>query len=322
MWNSGRDAWLIILARSCRMFAFGTNALLLALFFSSLNFTDYQIGLFMTLTLLGDVFLSLILTQIADRVGRRRVLFYGSILMVTSGIVFAIFENFWILLLAAVVGVISTMGGDFGPFRSIEESMLSTLTNENTRSDVFSWYVTMASVGACIGAEASGRIAQALLEIWDEKKAYHAVFWIYAAMGILNIFFMLALSDKCEAPVRVESENEEEADVLLEGGELKEAEDHTAKNDIRAPPKPSSNPFAAFGKLFTDISPETRSVMYKMWLLLMGKVFSKSPIGTRLLTRSDSRLHGRRNGTIYVNQLLSGFQVQPLEINTRRYPIS
>lgn len=41
--------------------------------------------------------------------------------MVTSGIVFAIFENFWLLLLAAIAGVISITGGDFGPFRSIEE---------------------------------------------------------------------------------------------------------------------------------------------------------------------------------------------------------
>jgi MFS family permease len=126
VWATGRDCWLIIFARTCRMFAFGTNSLLLALFFSALHFTDYQIGLFMTLTLFGDCLLSVGLTQIADRIGRRRVLVGGSVLMVCSGVIFAVFENFWILLFAAVVGVISTMGGDFGPFRTIEESMLST----------------------------------------------------------------------------------------------------------------------------------------------------------------------------------------------------
>lgn len=45
----------------------------------------------------------------------------GSLLMVLSGTIFAIFEQFWILLFGAVVGVISVTGGDFGPFRSIEE---------------------------------------------------------------------------------------------------------------------------------------------------------------------------------------------------------
>ena len=77
----------------------------------------------MTLTLVGDVFLGGFLTLIADRSGRRKVLIGGSLLMVMSGTVFAFVENFWILLIAAVLGVISTTGGDFGPFRSIEESV-------------------------------------------------------------------------------------------------------------------------------------------------------------------------------------------------------
>lgn len=58
----------------------------------------------MTLTLLGDVFLGIVLTMIADRVGRRRILFAGSGLMVLSGLLFSYFESFWILLLAAIVG--------------------------------------------------------------------------------------------------------------------------------------------------------------------------------------------------------------------------
>lgn len=93
----------------------------IAIFFAGLEFSDHQIGLFMTLTLLGDVFLGTFLTLVADKLGRRKVLLAGSALMVLSGVIFAVFENFWILLLAAIVGVISVTGGDFGPFRSIEE---------------------------------------------------------------------------------------------------------------------------------------------------------------------------------------------------------
>lgn len=95
--------------------------LIAAIFFSALKFSDHQIGLFMTLTLLGDVFLGTFLTLIADRVGRRKVLMGGSCLMIFSGAAFALLENFWLLLLAAILGVISVTGGDFGPFRSIEE---------------------------------------------------------------------------------------------------------------------------------------------------------------------------------------------------------
>ena len=121
VYDTGRNAWLIITCRALRMIAHGANSLILALFFSELGFTDYRIGIFMTLTLLGDVFLGGFLTLVADRLGRRRILVWGSFLMVFSGIAFANFENFWILLSAAVFGVVSATGGDFGPFRSIEE---------------------------------------------------------------------------------------------------------------------------------------------------------------------------------------------------------
>ena len=113
VYNTGRDAWLIIFARACRMFAYGGISLILALFFSELHFTDFQIGLFMTLTLLGDLLLSFGLTLVADELGRRRVLFLGAFLMMLSGATFALFENFWILLFAAVVGVLSATGSDF-----------------------------------------------------------------------------------------------------------------------------------------------------------------------------------------------------------------
>lgn len=75
----------------------------------------------MTLTLFGDLLLGTFLTLVADRVGRRKVLLTGSVMMIVSGLTFAHFENYWVLLLAAIIGVISITGGDFGPFRSIEE---------------------------------------------------------------------------------------------------------------------------------------------------------------------------------------------------------
>jgi MFS family permease len=182
------------------MIAFGTNSLILALFFSALNFSDFQIGLFMTLTLAGDVLLSLVLTVIADRVGRRKILMGGSVMMILSGIVFATFDNFWILLTAAVFGVISTMGGDFGPFRAIEESILSTLTTAKTRPDVLAWYVTTATLGQSIGTEACGRVVSYLenKDGWNLTDAYHAIFWIYSFMGLANLIFMFSLSAKCE----------------------------------------------------------------------------------------------------------------------------
>ena len=267
--STGLDAWLIILSRCCRMLAYGTNSLVLALFFSALNFTDSYIGLFMTLTLLGDVLLSVLLTLVADRVGRRRILLAGSVLMILSGAVFAMFENFWILLFAAVLGIISATGGDFGPFRAIEESTLSHLTTAKTRADVLAWYVTTASLGSSIGTEVSGRIVHFLQhrDGWTLVDAYHTVFWMYSGMGILNIVLTLLLSDKCEANTRADIE---ESEILLnemdegEHADTADDDDHNARPIVH-----SSTQRPEKKSRFAQISRETRSIMYKLWFLLI-----------------------------------------------------
>lgn len=218
----------------------------------------------MTLTLLGDVLLSVVLTAIADRVGRRRVLIGGSIMMVLSGAMFALFENYWILLFAAVVGVVSATGGDFGPFRAIEESILSSLTSPNTRADVLSWYVTVATLGQSMGTESSGRVIHYLqhLDGWTLIDAYHAVFWVYSGVGVINLIFMALLSDKCEIQ-KTEDTTKEEAEVLLDDDESQEMEE-VSRQSLDQPPQKDQKQ-----RLFSQISTETRSAMYKLWFLLI-----------------------------------------------------
>ena len=105
--KSSRDAKILCLQRFVRLFAYGASFLILVQFLSSLDIPDGEIGLFMTLTLLGDVVISLILTLITDQIGRRNVLVAGAALMATSGLVFSFSSNYWFLVLASVVGVIS-----------------------------------------------------------------------------------------------------------------------------------------------------------------------------------------------------------------------
>ena len=61
----------------------------------------------MTLTLLGDAAISLVLTGVADSWGRRKILALGAGGMVGAGVLFAMVSNYWVLLFAAIVGVVS-----------------------------------------------------------------------------------------------------------------------------------------------------------------------------------------------------------------------
>lgn len=107
LWDSTVDAKLLCIQRFVRLFAYGGTNLILVQYLTLLGNPKAKIGLFMTLTLVGDTVISFILTIFADGLGRKFILSLGAALMIGSGIVFALSGNYWVLLVAAIVGVIS-----------------------------------------------------------------------------------------------------------------------------------------------------------------------------------------------------------------------
>ncbi len=107
LFHASADTKILILQRFVRLFAYGGSTLILASYLSDLGISDTRIGLFMTLTLVGDVLISFLLTLIADQLGRRWILVLGAALMSVAGLVFGLCGNYWVLLAGAIVGVIS-----------------------------------------------------------------------------------------------------------------------------------------------------------------------------------------------------------------------
>src|SRR2546423_4817716 len=95
---SPRDGYLLFGTRFVRMFAYGFLSVALVLYLKAVGLVENQIGLLLTLTLLGDVAVSLWITTSADRVGRRRMLAVGSALMFAAAAVFAGTTPFWLLV--------------------------------------------------------------------------------------------------------------------------------------------------------------------------------------------------------------------------------
>src|SRR5215217_4859320 len=100
-----RDVTLLLAARFVRMFAYGLVSIVLVLYLTRIGFDERAIGLLLSLTLAGDLAISLWMTTRADRIGRRKMLVVGAMLMVLAGVVFVSTRFFPLLLLAAVVGV-------------------------------------------------------------------------------------------------------------------------------------------------------------------------------------------------------------------------
>ena len=94
------DAKLLFCTRFTRLFAYGALSVVLVFYLTGLGLSESQTGLLFTLILAGDTVVSLFLTTAADRIGRRRVLVAGSILMVGAGLAFAFTSNFLFLIVA------------------------------------------------------------------------------------------------------------------------------------------------------------------------------------------------------------------------------
>ena len=190
-----RDAAVLFLTRFLRLFAYGALSVVLVFYLVSLGLTEPQVGLLLTLTLAGDIAISLLLTTRADKMGRRRTLIVGAILMTGAGIAFASTHNLLFLLIAGTIGVISPSGHEVGPFLSIEQAALSHVVPARSRTEVFAWYTLAGSVatalGALCGGAATGIVQKASFSVSD---SYRFVVLLYAALGAALAFLFVSLS--------------------------------------------------------------------------------------------------------------------------------
>ncbi len=152
MARSRVDVTLLFTTRIARLFAYGFLSVVLVLYLAAVGLQPGQIGLLLTLTLVGDAFVSLWLTTSADRFGRRRTLRIGALLMIGAGVAFVLTRQPLLLMIAAIVGVISPSGNEIGPFLSIEQAALSQLVADKQRTQIFAWYNMVGSFATAFGA--------------------------------------------------------------------------------------------------------------------------------------------------------------------------
>jgi len=185
------DGRLLFATRIARLFAYGFLSVVLVLYLAQVGLKEIQIGVLLTLTLIGDTIISLWITTSADRIGRQRMLIFGAVLMVFAGILFALTGNFLLLLIAATIGVISPSGYEVGPFLSIEQAALSQIIPDEQRTQVFAWYNLVGSFATALGALSGGALAQAGQGLGMTPLASYRLIVIgYAAMGIfLGVIF-------------------------------------------------------------------------------------------------------------------------------------
>jgi len=186
-----RDGWLLFATCGVRSFAYGFLSVILGLYLDAVGLSPAAIGWIFTAALAGGAVMTLIITAVADRFGRRALLIVGAVLMALAGSVFALSRDPILLTIAAVLGTISPSGKEVGPFLSIEQAILPQTTQDEQRTAIFSAYNLVGSFAGAVGALA---VAIPSLLSLSTITGYRFLLWGYvvAAMILAILFGLLS----------------------------------------------------------------------------------------------------------------------------------
>ncbi|MCL4355408.1 MAG: MFS transporter [Nitrososphaerota archaeon] len=177
----GRGPLPIYFAKGGRVFVSGLLSISLPFYLRAVGYGPFFQGLVLVAILAGNAASNLAVTYLDARVGRRRLLQAFSILMVAAGVVLAVDEAAAAILLACLVGNISSSGTEAGPFQSIEAGVLPDLSGEGSSVKAFGRYNMIGYSAAALGQLASSGPGI----FGDSAAAFHVAFAAFAAVGVV-----------------------------------------------------------------------------------------------------------------------------------------
>lgn len=193
------DARRLLAGRATRAFGDGFVSVLLPVHLAALGLSNLQIGAVATATLLGSAVLTLLVGFLANRLGRRALLLRASLLMIGTGLGFALLRDFWPLLVVGFVGTINPSSGDASIFLPTEQALLPQTTSDRQRTALFARYSligTLVAAGGSLSAGAPSILATRLgIPL---AGAVDAMFVLYAGLGLLALVLYRGLSPAIE----------------------------------------------------------------------------------------------------------------------------
>jgi len=174
----------LLIGRALRAFADGYVAILLPAYLLALGLGTLAVGVLSTATLLGSALATLAVGAWGHRIAPRRLLLGAALLMLVTGLLFALQTSFWPLLLIAFVGTLNPSSGDVSVFLPLEHARLAEAGQGHVRTALFARYALLGALFAALGALASA-VPDELVALAgiDRLSALRLMFAAYGALG-------------------------------------------------------------------------------------------------------------------------------------------
>jgi MFS family permease len=189
------DGRLLFAACALRTFAYGFLSVTLGLYLADQGLSTAAIGGVFTAALAGGAAMTIILTSLSSRLGRRRALQLAALLMALAGVSFLLTANVVLLSVAAIFGTISPSGKEVGPFLALEQAILPQTTGDGQRTSLFAAYNLVGALSGAFGALAAALPGLAGMPLGD---GFHLLLAAYATAAIALLLLYTRLSPKAE----------------------------------------------------------------------------------------------------------------------------
>ncbi len=179
-----------------RAAGYGFTAVVMGALLADRGLSSLQAGAVLTALIAGTALASLAVGRFGDRMGRRRAyaLFFAGIAV--AGAVVAAGGPWWILLLVALTGALSTDVVDNGPATTLEQAMLAA--EDAGTASVYGRYNAVGSAAGALGSLAV--ILPGLGTHGASGNVHGYLFLALVPIGIIGVGLAAGLSPEVEAP--------------------------------------------------------------------------------------------------------------------------
>lgn len=191
---------MLLQTRGIRGFGDGLVSVVLSGYLVALGFSSARIGIIVSVTLLGSAALTLAVGLRANHFPRRRLLRLVSVLMLSTGLGFAVFTGFWWLAAVGMIGTLNPSSGDVSVFLPTEQALLPATVSNEDRTALFARYSLIGSLMAAFGSLAAG-VPEWLGARWGwtDVSSLRMAFVLYACLASIVFVRYAALSGAVES---------------------------------------------------------------------------------------------------------------------------
>jgi MFS family permease len=200
-----RNGRLVLAARAARAFGFGLDSVALGLYLGELGLPAAETGLILAAALLGTMLLTLLIAVRGDRIGRRRLLVAGSLLMMLALVIPLAGGARIVLVLVGLTGMIAVTANESTGLHSVDQAILPQTVEDRDRTSLFALYSVVAFASTAVGSAAVGplvAIGEAIGLSGPDR--YVPAFAAYAIAGLVAAVFAARLDTSAEVGERIE----------------------------------------------------------------------------------------------------------------------